>query len=344
MPFDVILAAALGVSILLFALGGGADFGAGLWALLARGGGERAQEQRNLIERAIGPVWEANELWVVVSAVILWTAFAPAFAAYGSGLFIPFVLAIAGILLRGSFLAFRIEAEEEAPRRAYKVFGELFGSMSIITPFFLGTAAGAIASGRFRLNENELPVDGFFQPWLGPFPITVGILGVATCAYLSAIYLTLDAADAPQLQEDFRLRGIIAGTVLGVLGVVAMPITRLDAPYMWEGLYPGGLGSVLMVLAALSLVTSVVLLFVRRYSWARIAAILQVVAVFAAWAVGQYPYLLVPDITIQDAASPQPVLLAMTVLMVVYAVVLGPSLWFLFRLFKSAPSGEEEEY
>jgi cytochrome bd ubiquinol oxidase subunit II len=342
MPFDVILAGALGVSVLLFALAGGADFGAGLWSLLARRG-ERATEQQQLIERAIGPLWEANELWVVVSAVILWSAFAPAFAAYGTALFVPFVLAIAGVLLRGAFLAFRIEAQEEAPR-AYVFFGEIFGSMSIITPFFLGTAAGAIASGRLRLNENELPVDGYFQPWIGPFPIIVGLLGVATCAYLSAIYLTIDAADEdPRLQEDFRVRGIIAGIVVGLLGVIAIPITRLDAPHMWEGLAPGRPASVLTTIAALFLGASLVLLFLRRYPLARAAAILQVVAVFCAWAVAQYPYLLVPDITIQDAASPEPVLIAMSILIVFYVVVLGPSLWFLFRLFKSRSSARGEE-
>ena len=342
MPFDVILAGALGASILLFALAGGADFGAGFWSLLARRG-ERATEQQQLIERSIGPLWEANELWIVVSAVILWSAFTPAFAAYGTALFVPFVLAIGGVLLRGAFLAFRIEAQEEAPR-AYRFFGEIFGSMSIVTPFFLGTAAGAIASGRLRLNENELPVDGYFQPWLGPFPIIVGILGVVTCTYLSAIYLTIDAADNEPLQEDFRLRGIISGVALGVLGVVAIPITRLDAPHMWEGLAPGKLASVLMIVAAAFLVASVVLLFLRRYWFARAAAILQVVSVFCAWAVAQYPYLLVPDITIQDAASPRSVLVAMSILIIAYVVVLGPALYLLFRLFKSSPSGREEEY
>ena len=342
MPFDVILAGALGASILLFALAGGADFGAGFWSLLARRG-ERATEQQQLIERSIGPLWEANELWIVVSAVILWSAFTPAFAAYGTALFVPFVLAIGGVLLRGAFLAFRIEAQEEAPR-AYRFFGEIFGSMSIITPFFLGTAAGAIASGRLRLNENELPVDGYFQPWLGPFPIIVGVLGVVTCTYLSAIYLTIDAADNEPLQEDFRLRGIISGVALGVLGVAAIPITRLDAPHMWEGLAPGKPASVLMIVAAAFVVASVVLLFLRRYWFARVAAILQVVSVFCAWAVAQYPYLLVPDITIQDAASPRSVLVAMSILIIAYVVVLGPALYLLFRLFKSSPSGREEEY
>src|SRR5215210_2400754 len=342
MPFDVILAGALGLSILLFALAGGADFGAGFWSLLARRG-ERATEQQQLIERSIGPLWEANELWVVVSAVILWSAFSPAFSAYGTALFAPSVLAIAGPLLRGAFLASRIQPHDETPG-AYRFFGEVFGIMSILTPFFLGTAAGAIASGRLRLNENELPVDGYLQPWLGPFPIIVGLLGVATCVYLSAIYLTLEAADNEPLQEDFRVRGIIAGVVLGVLGVAAMPITRADAPYMWEGLYPGGLGSALMVVAALSLVASLVLIYLRRYWFARAAAVMQVVAVYCAWAVAQYPYLLVPDITIQDAASPRPVLVAMSILIVAYVVVLGPSLWFLFRLFKSRPSGKEDEH
>src|SRR3954454_2496751 len=137
------------LSILLFALAGGADFGGGVWTLLARRG-ERDREQRKLVDRAIGPIWEVNELWIVVSTVILWTVFTPAFSAYGTALFTPFVLAIAGVLLRGAFFALHIESEE-APR-AYAFFGEVFGSMSVITPFFLGLAAGAIASGRLRLD------------------------------------------------------------------------------------------------------------------------------------------------------------------------------------------------
>ncbi len=187
-------------------------------------------------------------------------------------------------------------------------------------------------------------MDGYFQPWLGLFPIIVGLLGVATCIYLSAVYLTLDAANNELLQEDFRLRRIISGVALGILGVIAIPITRFDAPHMWEGLAPGKPASVLMIAAAASLVASVGLLFLRRYWLARAAAILQVVAVFCAWAVAQYPYLLVPDITIQDAASPRSVLVAMSVLIIAYVVVLGPSLYLLFRLFKSSPSGKEEEY
>jgi len=340
MPYDVLLAGGLGLSILFFALGAGADFGAGFWVLFARTG-ERAREQRELIENAIGPVWEANELWVIVSTVILWTAFTPAFAAYGISLFIPFVLAVAGILLRGAFLAFSIEAEAASPpQRAYNVFAEIFGSMSIITPFFLGTAAGAIASGRLRLNGNELPVDGYFYSWLGPFPLVVGALGLVTCAYLAAIYLTNEAHDNPEVQEDFRLRGIISGIALGVLGVIALPITSFDAPYMWNGISEG-LGLVFMVVAAMSLAVSVGLLFFRRYWWARATAIVQVTAVFCAWAIAQYPYLLVPDITIQEAASPQPVLVAMNILLVAYVVVLGSSLYFLFRIFKTRAADRE---
>jgi cytochrome d ubiquinol oxidase subunit II len=125
-----------------------------------------------------------------------------------------------------------------------------------------------------------------------------------TCAYLAAIYLTNDASDSPELQEDFRLRGIIAGILLGVLGVIAIPVTRADASHMWEGLAPGGPASILMSVAALSLAASLVLLFVRRYWYARAAAIAQVTLTFAAWAVAQYPYLLVPDITIQGCRLP----------------------------------------
>lgn len=340
MSLEVVIAGFLWLSLLLFALAGGADFGGGMWTLLARG--ERKEEQARLVDRALGPIWEVNELWIIVAVVILWTSFTDAFVAYGIALFVPLTLVLAGILVRGAFLVFQEQAEYSPTQRAFEIFGRIFGAVSFVSPFFFGMTAGAIASGDLRV-EDEQPLTGYFDPWLGPFPLVVGLLALATCAYLAAVYLTLEARGSPPLQELFRRRGIASGATLGVLGLIVLPITYSYAPYMWRGIVQLP-GLAFMAIAAFALVASVVLLYWRRFWWARTAAIAQVVAVFGAWASAQYPYLIVPDVTIFSAASPRSVLVAMLILSVFYVIVLGPALALLFSLFKRHPaSGGEGE-
>lgn len=340
---EIFVAGAMVVALLLFALAGGADFGGGVWTFLARG--ERAEEEAHLVDRAIGPIWEANELWIVAAIVIMWCGFPSVFAAYGIALFLPLVLVLAGIVMRGAFFAYFEHAEFAPARTASRRYGRLFGLVSVISPLFFGLAAGAIASGRLRFEragpgEERFavgsPVDGYLQPWLGPFPIICGLLALATCLYLAAVYLTLEAADQPELQESFRRRGIASGAALGFLGLVALPVASFDATYLWRGILQ--LPALLFMAAtALALVTSLVLLYLRRFWWARTAAIAQVVGVFCAWASAQYPYLLAPDITIFSAAAPRSVLVALLILSFFYAVVLGPSLALLFYIFKRRP-------
>lgn len=347
-PLEYWVAGAMMGALLLFALAGGADFGGGIWTLLARG--QRAKEQANLVDRAIGPIWEANELWIIVATVILWTAFTPAFVALGISLFIPLILVLAGILIRGAFFAFGHEAETMGTQRAYELFGKIFGVMSLVSPFFFGIAAGTIASGRLNFVnatsggrfETGSPAQGFFAPWIGPFPIAIGILALVTCAYLAAFYLTIEASDNQPLQEDFRRRGLIASAALGILGPAALPVASLDAPYMWQSL---SRAPVLLFFggASLALVASFVFMYTRRYWFARAAAVLEVVMIFGAWASAQFPYLLVSDITVSGAASPKEILVAMLILSVVYAVVLIPSFAFLLSLFKRHPSGRKDE-
>lgn len=345
MSVEVFVAAALVLALLLFALAGGADFGGGMWTMLARG--ERAGEQARLVDRAIGPVWEVNELWIVVAAVILWCGFPSAFTAVGITLFVPLILVLAGILIRGAFFAFQHEAEDPPTSEAFSVFGKVFGAVSFLSPLFFGVAAGAIASGELRLEPSQNagtrfetlnPASGYLEPWLGVFPWAVGVLAVVTCAYLAAVYLTMEAESGSELQEVFRRRGIVSGTLLGGLGTGALPVTALYAPYLWRGL-TGLPGAAFMALAAISLVASIALLFMRRFWWARACAILEVVAVFGAWAWAQFPYLVVSDISIYSAAAPQSVLIALLVLSFVYAAVLGPSLALLLYIFKRSPAG-----
>ena len=224
-----VAAAILLVGITLYAIFGGADFGAGFWDLVA-GGPERGERPRAQIEHSIGPVWEANHVWLIFILVVAWTAFGPAFAAVMSTLFVPLALAALGIVFRGAGFAFRKAVSGLPARRAA---GAAFALSSLLTPLFLGTAIGGIASGR-------VPAHGTgdrFTSWCNGTSITIGLLFVATCAYLSAVLLTVDARRvAPDLERYFRVRALGAAVVAGALAIAGLIVLHSDARYIYDGL------------------------------------------------------------------------------------------------------------
>lgn len=340
---EVLVAGAMVVALLLFGLAGGADFGGGMWTFLARG--EGAEEEARLIDRAIGPIWEANELWIVVALVILWSGFPSVFSAFGIALFVPLILVLVGIVLRGAAFSFQEHAAFAPFRGAFMAFGRAYGAVSVVAPFFFGLAAGTIASGRLRFEsagagERCLRSAGRSAVTSRPgSALSPGVRRPGDCRLrlLAAAYLTVEAEESPELRESYRRRGLLTGTLLGVLGIAVLPVMAFDAPYLWREIWR--LPSIVFMGAAVvALAACLVLLFVKRYWWARTAAVAHVTAIFCAWASAQYPYLLVPDISIYEASSPRPVLVALLVLSFFYAAVLGPSLALLFYLFKRQPS------
>lgn len=214
MPLETIIAAIMVAALIFYALLGGADYGGGVWDLFAAG--KRAKRQRELIGDAIGPVWEANHVWLILVVVILFTAFPPAFAAISVALHIPLSLLLIGIVLRGTAFTFRTyDVQNDEVQRRWSL---VFSIASIFTPVLLGITLGAIASGTIRI-ENGIVTTGFFNSWLAPFPFAVGFFALALFAFLAAVYLTAEAGDV-DLQEDFRKRAILSGIVVGVLALV----------------------------------------------------------------------------------------------------------------------------
>ncbi|HEU0087730.1 MAG TPA: cytochrome d ubiquinol oxidase subunit II [Pseudonocardiaceae bacterium] len=315
------------VGLTAYALFGGADFGAGFWDLLA-GGTERGRPPRRLIEHSIGPVWEANHVWLIFVLVVLWTSFPAAFAAVASTLYIPLTLAALGMIARGAAFAFRHSVDQLALQR---FFGASFAFSSVTTPFFLGTIAGAVGSGRV---PPGIAAGHVLTSWLNPTSILGGVIAVGTCAYLAAVYLCADAQlhDDSALLEYFRRRGIVTAALVGVVALGGIAVLRADAPHLFAGLSTRGLPLVLVSAAAG--ISSIVLLARRRLGLARVAAALAVTAVLWGWAVAQYPYLLHPGLTVQAAAAPEATLRAMLISLVVGAALLVPSLVFLFTLFQ----------
>ncbi len=325
-PLNYLAAGVIVISLIIYAVLGGADFGGGVWDALARG--PRASAQRRTVAEAMGPVWEANHVWLIIVIVLLFVCFAPAFAALFTALNVPLSIALVGIMLRGSAFVFRAHGRQATGE--VSIWGIVFSAASIITPVLLGSCFGAIVSGNIHVDPKTGAVNDYLA-WLAPYPLLLGLLALAICAFLAAIYLTLETKG--DLQEDFRKRAIGAWLVSVVLATLALPFSASAAPRIWAGL-TSGFGLALVPAAVIIGAVAVIAVWQRRYQVARIAGIAQVALIIGGWALAQSPYLLYPDITIDNSASANAIILAMLIALAVGAIVLLPSMWLLYSLFK----------
>jgi cytochrome bd ubiquinol oxidase subunit II len=317
----------LGAGLTVYVLLGGADFGGGVWDLVAAG--PTGPRQRRLIEEAIGPVWEANHVWLIFVLTGLFAAFPRAFAILGVALYLPFGLAIAGIVFRGAAFAFRVHGD---PSSAWvRTWTRTFGIASLVTPFVLGATAGAIASGRLDPD----PDSPLLAAWTSPFSLVLGGLMVAMCAFLAATYLAVEAVqrDATDLEELFRARALGAGVTAGGLALAALLLARSEAPVIWHGMLDRGWP--LVIASAAGGLGALLMLRARRYGAARLAAAAAVSAVIAGWGVSQAPELIVGTITVHEAAAPAASLRPLFIGYLVGAALIVPSLLLLLRVFKS---------
>jgi cytochrome d ubiquinol oxidase subunit II len=331
---DGITAIVLFAVLTVYALSGGADFGGGVWDLLARG--PRAEAQRQTIAHAIGPIWETNHVWMIVAVVMLFMGFPRVFEAISITLHVPITLALVGIVLRGSAFAFRsLDAPEGRFRRRWSY---LFASASVVTPILLGVTVGAIASGRIRMDPTTgRVVPEFFRAWLAPFPIVLGVFTAALFAFLAAVYLTLETEDRA-LREDFRIRALGAAAIVGVLALACFLLSERGAPVIYHGLAGRPWSLPFHALTGAAALGAMAALWLRRYLWARWLAMAQVVLILWGWALAQAPYLVVPDLTITNAAAPPTVLATLLIVLGAGAVILVPALGYLYTVFKGRSS------
>jgi cytochrome d ubiquinol oxidase subunit II len=304
----------------------GADFGAGLWTLLAGGGRASSEMTRDHARHAMGPVWEANHVWLILVLVLCWTAYPVVFGSIMSTLEIPLFLAAVGIILRGASYALR--GQLEAARGQHPI-ENLFALSSILTPFALGTVVGGIASGRVPVgNAAGDPLTS----WLNPTSVVIGVLAVATGGYLAAVYLAADAHRLGErtLERDFRARALISGLCAGALALAGLVVVRYDAPTLFHRLTSDGSVAMVAVSAAAGLMT-LFLVWHQHFGPARASAALAVAAIVAGWALAQRPRVL-PGLTIDQAAASRSTLLALIISVACGAIVLVPSLLLLFRL------------
>jgi cytochrome d ubiquinol oxidase subunit II len=334
---DLAAATAL-LGLTAYAVLGGADFGGGVWDLFATG--PRKAAQRAAIARAMGPVWEANHVWLIFVIVVLFTCFPYGYSRIGIGLFIPFHLALAGIMLRGAAFVFRGYGRRRPANGLSPAnppaspWGTVFGVASVISPVLLGLSFGVVTEGSLALDETGAAGMMSVRYWLSPYAVACGLLALSTCAYLAAVYLTAETDG--DLREDFRRRAMICGTTTAALALAVLALAwhgadwffhQLIAPRSWPVLAAG-----LCLFAA-----SAWAVFGRRYRLSRVFAAGEIALLLLGWGLAQHPYLVYPDITFRDAAAPAPTIAFMLATLPFGGLVLVPSLWLLLHVFKTPP-------
>ncbi len=338
MGLDIVTIGIVVVGLILYTVLGGADFGAGVWQLVA-GGGAHGRHIREHAHNANAPVWEANHVWLILVITVLWTGYPTVFGAIFSTLAIPIFLAAVGIILRG--MTYALQSAADARQR--RLIDTTFALSSILTPFMLGTVIGAIASGRVPVGNARGDV---VTAWVNPTSILAGCLAVVTGTFIAAVYL---AADADRLGDDelrgtFHDRAIVCAVIAGLVSISGLVVMHTDAPALFRGLTHGwGLAAV--IISGLTGLGSIALLHRRAYQPARLSASVAVAALLLGWVAAQHPYVLPPSLTLEAAAASSATQIALIVSIAVGAVILFPSLAVLFRLalsgrFDPGPAAE----
>jgi cytochrome bd ubiquinol oxidase subunit II len=318
-----------------YAVLGGADFGAGVLHLVA-GAGRAGRRRRRAIAAAMGPVWEANHVWLIFFLTGLLTAFPAAFAALGLALFVPATLALLGIVVRGAALAFASQlARADRVRLPLQL---AFGVASCATPLVFGAVAAGLARQRLVAVGGAVRAGGGTGLWVGPFQLVVGLLAVAACSALAASFLTVEMrrAGEPALAGAFRVQAFRATAVTAVLALAGLALADVSARRLFAGLTGRGLPAVVVGVVALAVALGA--LARRRDRLARAAVAAAVAAFVWGWGLAQFPRLVGRDITVAGAAAPSPELHALAVALAVGAALLLPSLWLLYGAFRRHPT------
>ena len=320
----------MGIALIAYVLTAGADFGGGVWDLFAHGPRKRAQ--REAIAHAIAPIWEANHVWLIFLIVLMFSAFPRAYAVLGVALHVPIVITLVGIVLRGTAFTFR--AYGLSPDVTRRRWGRLFGVSSAFTPLFMGMALAGVSSGAITVDDGRV-TSALTAGWLSPFAVLVGLLALTLFALLAAVYMTLDTTG--EVQEDFRRRALVSEAVAGAIAGLVFLTAETGAPDLFANLSRSAWSWPLQLAAAGSAGACCFALVRRRFKLARVAVAAQVTLVIVGWAAAMGGRIIMRDIDVSNAGTEGQLADALLVAVALGSLLLGPSLWLLFRLFKREP-------
>ena len=327
---EAIILAILWGALTLYLLFGGADFGVGIWEVNTAL--QSTERERNLLYKAIGPVWEANHVWLIFFLVCTHAAFPRAYAALGQALWVPLLIAIVGIVFRGAAYAFRANLLGQRTQRT--IWEIVFAVASTVAPFFLGAAAGAVASGKLEFNDAGEYQGAILLGWISPLSLFTGFFTVGVCAFLSATYLLRESVnqEQPELIKVWRQRALATGLWMGVLSLVGVAFLAVEPERFWTNFRERGLP--LFCVGVASGAGARVAIWRTKALLATIFAASTVTCVVWGWGVSQYPILLPPNLTIENCKTSDSVMWAMLVSIGIGMVIVVPSLWWLLSIFK----------
>ncbi len=325
MSFEDLAGVVAVLAVIAYTVFGGADFGGGIWTLFASG--PRREEQRNALERAIGPVWETNHVWLILVVVTLFVAFPAGYAAIFTALYIPLFVALIGIVARGAAFALRHYGERSSGLSRASM--RLFSIASLLTPFTLGLCIGAVTGGDLEVSGAEVS-SGAFAGWLSPFALMTGLIGLSLSAFLAAAYMVPRTEGA--LRADFRRRAIAASVAVGVVTTLTIPVARQDADLFYERLSNADVVGAIAVTAALGLATLAVLARGGVRPTPFLAAI-TAGGVITAWALAQRPDLVIGQLTLDQAAAAHMTVKSFVIALPIGSLILVPSLILLYGVF-----------
>ena len=327
---EIWIAGVMLISLILYMLTGGADFGGGVWDLFATG--PRAKSQRELISNALAPIWEANHVWLIVIVVLLFVAFPFAFATIGTALHIPITLMLFGIVLRGTAFVFR--TYDDQSDTTHLRWSRVFAVASVITPIMLGITLGAVASGTIHANSETGKVEtDFISSWFALFPLAIGFFTLTLCALLAAVYLTLETDDTA-LQEDFRTRALIAAASVGAMAGISFLLSAEGAPSIRQGLGNSIWSIPFHILTGAVAIGAIWAIWERYFKLARILVPIQVALIIFGWGLAQFPYIVAPNLTFSNTAAADSVLRPVLIIVVIGGIMLIPAFWYLYAVFK----------
>ena len=333
---EIWIAGIMLISLIIYMLTGGADFGGGIWDLFATG--KRTKSQRDLIINALSPIWEANHVWLIVIIVLLFVAFPIAFATIGTALHIPLTLMLFGIVLRGTAFVFR--TYDDQSETTHLRWSRVFAIASIITPIMLGVTLGAVASGTIHVNVDTGEVDtDFVSSWMAPFPFAIGLFTLTLCGLLAAVYLTLETDD-PELQQDFRMRALVAAFSVGIMAGISFLLSAKGAPSIRQGLGNSIWSIPFHISTGVVAIWAIWAIWKRHFHLARVLVPIQVVLIILGWGFAQFPYLVAPNLTFSNTAAPNSVLRPVFVIVVIGGIILIPAFWYLYAVFKGRTRAE----
>ncbi|MFW6289702.1 MAG: cytochrome d ubiquinol oxidase subunit II [Mariniphaga sp.] len=325
----------LTISLLIYVLLGGADFGAGILELFTRG------KASKIVADAIAPVWEANHVWLILVIVILFVGFPPVYSTVLTALHIPLLLALIGIIFRGSAFTFRhYDIEDEKPKAVYSA---IFRYSSLFTTFFLGVTLGGVILGEITTDFTNGFYMVYIHPWFNLFSVSLGIFLIILFAFLANIYTLGEIEDEQEVERFARLAKYMIAALVVAGGVVFAAAEINGHPLLQEFLdSPVSIGSV--VLATLALPLLWINLKRNRQNLLRIVAGFQTTMIVAGWFAIQFPILVnikdAPDITLQNAAAPEQVQFYMLIALVVGVLIIFPYIGYLYKVFKFSSVSE----